>query len=441
MKKMFSRIACFLKTDIWEMGLHNVSSSRLFVLRTLKIIFLVFREFRKDYCMLQASALTFYSILAIVPILAMAFGVARGFNFDILLEKELLERFRGHQEIISNAIILARNALTVTQSGIIAGVGVVVLMWTVIKVLQHIEHSFNRIWGVDVKSNWFQKFSKYFSISFICLILLVISSSVTIIIAGELDVLISKIPFVGKESMLFQVLINLLPCVVVLVMMMFAYIVIPNTKVRFTSALVASLIAGSIYQLFQWAYVYFQIGISQYSVVYGSFAALPLFLIWLQISWAIILLGAEIAFAHQNIHEYEGKRFYNDISWYHRKILAIMITQRVVKNFMAGVPGRTAIEIADALKMPIALIRRILQELVQCSILSEVVVSNTIGYQPARNVNMLTLYSVIDFLERNGNGSTFYSEELIAMDEIVQSLKNIGTLVENSPENKILHEI
>ena len=146
---MLHKVIRFVTTDIWHIESKNTSRSKSFFLRQLRIIILAIRGFNEDNLQLRASALTLYSLLAIVPVLAMVFAVAKGFGFDMLLQDQLLARFPGQQEVLVKAIGFARDLLTKTRGGLMAGIGVIVLYWAVIKVLGHIEHSFNDIWNIS----------------------------------------------------------------------------------------------------------------------------------------------------------------------------------------------------------------------------------------------------------------------------------------------------
>jgi len=121
---------------------------KYFFIKQLRILLLAIRRFGQDQCPLQASALTFYSILSIVPLVAMAFGIAKGFGFQNLLEKQLLEKFPGQEEVMTRIFDFARSLLENTKGGMIAGIGIVFLLWTVIKLLSHIEGSLNDIWEI-----------------------------------------------------------------------------------------------------------------------------------------------------------------------------------------------------------------------------------------------------------------------------------------------------
>jgi membrane protein len=145
---MLSKVITFLKTDIWRMRLNNYPRRTSFFLRQLRVIVLAVRGFAEDKCKFRASALTFYSLLSVVPVFAMMFGIAKGFGLEKRVEAELLEKMQGQEEVAKKVIDFANSLLENAHGGFIAGIGVAFLFWAIIKVLSNIENSFNDIWGV-----------------------------------------------------------------------------------------------------------------------------------------------------------------------------------------------------------------------------------------------------------------------------------------------------
>ncbi|MHC4266489.1 MAG: YhjD/YihY/BrkB family envelope integrity protein, partial [Planctomycetota bacterium] len=210
----------------------------------------------------------------------------------------------------------------------------------------------------------------------------------------------------------------------------------------FKSGLLAGIVVGTVFQIVQWAYFTLQIGVSKYSAIYGSFAALPLFLFWLQTSWLVILFGGELSFAYQNVETYEFEHDSLSVSYSHKKKLSLLITQLLVNHFCKGQPPLTAQDISHQLEIPIRLVRQILSELVDAKVISEVNHSkgNEAGYHPARDVNDITIKYVMDSLEHRGSDKVpvVKSNEL---EKITNCLNNFGSLIEGSPDNVSLKNI
>ena len=194
---MIKKLIDFIKTDIWRLSLRKLSRRKSFIIKQLRIVLLAFRGFDEDKCQLRASALTFYSLLSIVPVVAMAFGIAKGFGFEKVLEQQLLTKLPGQEEVLQQVIAFANSFLETVRGGVIAGIGVLLLFWTVVKVLGNIEKSFNDIWGIKEARSFGRKLSDYLSIMVVCPIFVILSSSITVFIATQLTLIIDKISLLG----------------------------------------------------------------------------------------------------------------------------------------------------------------------------------------------------------------------------------------------------
>ena len=402
--KYFSETIQFLKTDIWRIRSSKLTGPKSFWIRQLRIILLAIRGFGEDKCQLRASALTYYSLMSVVPVAAMAFGIAKGFGFEKLLEEKILGGLPGQEEVAQQIIGFARSFLENSRGGLIAGIGIVALFWTVIKVLGNIESSFNDIWGIRAARTAGRKFGDYLSIMLICPILIIMSSSVTVLVTSQITLIVEKLAFLGPvgDAVLFS--LRVLPYAVIWIVFTFIYKFLPNTRVQLKSALIAGIIAGTSFQVVQLIYIYFQVGVAKYGAIYGSFAALPLFLIWLQLSWLIVLFGAEVSFAEQNVETYEFEADCLKVSHSFRELLSLNIAHLCVKKFRQAEKALSADEVSHELEIPVRLVRQILYELVEARVLSEVKLDDTetMAYQPARDIEDLTITNVLNQLNRRG---------------------------------------
>jgi len=403
-KEISARIVHYVNTEIWRTKLESLPRYRAALVRLLRIVILSVRGFTKDGCTLRASALTFYSLLSLVPAAAMAFGIAKGFGFEKLLERRLLEEFHAQQEVVLKVIAFAQSFLENTRGGLIAGIGVVVLLWTVLKVLSNIEHAFNTIWEVHRHRTLIRKFSDYLSMMFIGPLLIILSSSATVFITTQITEIIQKISILGYLSWPIFTAMKMIPYGIVWALFTLVYMVMPNTRVRLPAGLTAGIAAGTMYQLAQWFYITFQVGTARYNAIYGSFAALPLFLVWLQVSWFIVLFGAEISYAAQHAADYEYEPDFTNISPHYKRVLSLLIAQQVIKNFAEGKAPLTAAGLSQRLDMPIRLVRSILDDLVESTVFSRVPMKKPAGpaFQPARDIHFFTIKYIIDALEKNG---------------------------------------
>ncbi len=439
---MIAKMTRFIKTDIWRIRSRELTWIKSLWIRLLRIILLSARGFDEDKCFFRASALTFYSLLSIVPVLAMAFGLAKGFGLEKAFEKQVFERFQGQEEIIAWILNFAHSLLENTKGGLIAGVGILFLFWAIIRVLGNIENSFNHIWGIRKPRSFPRKISNYLSAMLICPILLVVSSAITVAIKSEVELVVRNIELLGAVSPAIFFALRLLPYCVIWVLFSFIYIFMPNAKINFRSGIFAGIVAGTLYNLFQLGYLSFQISVANYNAIYGSFAALPLFLIWLQLSWVILLFGAEISFAHQNEESYEFEPDCLAVSYAFKKLLTLRVVHFLVKDFSQANSPLSAIRIAKTLEIPIRLVREILHELVRSSIVSEICENEykETAYQPAQDIDLFTIKYVIDGIEHHGNDNIPVSSSK-ELEKLSECLKAFSEAIEKSPANMLLKEI
>lgn len=439
---MIAKKIQFIKTDIWRVRSRELPRIKSIWIRLLRIIILSVRGFDKDNCLFRASALTFYSLLSIVPVLAMAFGLAKGFGFERTLETQLFETFQGQEEVVLRVVNFARSLLENTKGGVIAGVGILLLFWAVIRVLGNIESSFNHIWGIKKPRSFTRKISDYLSAMIVCPILFIVSSTVTVLIKSQVSLVVSKIALLGAISPVIFFTLRLLPYGVIWVLFTFVYMFLPNTKIRLGSGIFAGVAAGTLYQFFQLVYLSFQIGVAKYNAIYGSFAALPLFLIWLQLSWMIVLYGAELCFAHQNEETYEFEQDCSAISYSFKKLLTLRVVHLMVKGFSEGGKSLLAVQIAKTLEIPIRLVREILNELVKSGVISEIYddEKEEASFQPAQDINLFTVKYVIDRLEQQGSDNIPIAKSR-EIERLSECLRTFGEVIEKSPANMLLKEI
>jgi membrane protein len=432
---MFNKIIQFFCKDIWSSTFTVNSSFSLSTIRQIKIAIIALRGFHKTRCYLRASALTYYTVLSIVPMLALAFGISKGFGLENRLQEQIELRFSGHELIVEKLISFSNNMLDKTNGGLIAGVGVALLLWTVVKLLSNVEHSFNVIWGIKKQRTIFRQLTDYLSTTLICPILLIVSGSITAKVASG----ISSFHLSVYVDSFFAVF---LPYIMIWIVFAFIYMFIPNCKVKPHAALLPGIVAGTIFCFVQWLYVNCQIGVTRYNAIYGSFAALPLFLIWVQVSWVIVLFGAEISFAYQNIKDYEYEENISNISNNLKMLFSIRITHLIVKAFCDDKPPYTANIVSDKLQIPIRLTRELIFNLVQSNVLS--IVKSGGGrldaYQPAHTPDKISIYYVIEALNLNKDREIHFSEEE-DLKKIKKYINDFTTTLKESPSNKLLKDI
>jgi membrane protein len=436
---LFKRVTHFLTHNLWRVRLDKLSKKQSFLVKQVRVFSLAINGFNEDKCLLKATALTYYTLFSIVPIIALAFAIAKGFGFEHSLQQDLLLKFQDQKDILTQAFVYADKMLANTKGGLIAGVGIVLLLWSIISLLNSIENSFNEIWEIKNGRTWTRKITDYLSIMLIGPVFIILSGGLTVWLKTGLDTVASNVSIISPATAL---LLKLFAFALMWGMFIFLYMALPNTKVTFKGAAMGSLVAAILFEFLQWAYVSSQIGVAQYNKIYGSFAALPLFLIWIQYSWFVVLFGAELTFAHQNVDHYELETDINNISDRYKRVIALMIANLVVKNFNEGKTSLTAIEIAYKLDLPVRLARVIINELIETGVFNEVKMTNDkeIGYQPGISDSKLTIKFIIDKLDERGVNE-LPIESGKELDTVNRLMKDMDEVLNTSKGNMLVKDL
>ena len=440
-RMLWDRFVGFSTTTLWQARRGEQPAAQWLLIRLMRTVILSFQGFTRHHGPLRASALTFFTLLSLVPVAAMAFGIAKGFGFEKRLQQELLGKFSAQEEVVTQVIEFAQNMLTNTKGGMIAGIGVVVLFWAVIKVLGNIESSFNHIWGVRSRT-FIRKLSDYLTIMLVCPVLVIMSGSVTVFITSQVSAISGRFELMQMVGPAIYVGLKVLPYTLIWILFTLTYMIMPNTRVRFDGALLAGVIAGSAYQVVQAAYIHFQIIVAKYNAIYGSFAALPLFLLWLQVSWFIVLIGAEISHAYQNSEHVDETAGGLELSISRTRLLALTICRHVVNVFHQGRPAQTAAQIADTLALSPALVDNLSDLLVKGNILVRIDSDsdNGLALQPARDIGSLTVGSVVAALEDVGknDGPLPHLQDAETLSETLTALRSE---LDRSSSNRLLKDV
>jgi len=441
MKKAKTRIIRFLETEIWRLDKSDLPTVRALLLKPMRVLLLTVQGYVRDDCALRASALTFYSLLAVVPVAAMAFGIAKGFGLEQRLEKMFYQQLAGQEVVVDKIITFARSLLANTQGGLIAGIGVVLLFWSAVKVLNHIEGTLNDIWKVQSRS-FVRKFTDYLAILVIGPLLVILSSSINLFIMAQVEAITGRLALLKIASPVIFVMLRWLSFALTWLLFILIYIVLPNTRVRFSSALLAGIFAGTLFQITQWAYIHLQVLLSNYNAIYGSFAALPFFLIWMYFSWMIVLMGAQFAYAHQHVDAYAMQIDFQEMNVRTRKSHALTVLRLIVSNFENGGPPLPIREIAERLAWPSGLVALLIDQLVNSNIVSavEMETAEEIGYQPARDIHGIT---VADVLLPMGDATR--EERPVpaghGVERMMDVLDNLEQEIRKSPTNRLVKDL
>lgn len=391
----------FFKTGIWQITRGDVSPLRYLMVNVMKKTLLAVRFFTAKRVLTKASALTYSTLLAIVPILAVVFAIARGFGYSKYIEVWFRDALSSQPQTADIIIGFVNSYLVHTKSGIFLGIGLLFMLYTVLMLVSNIEEAFNEVWQVKKSRSVFRTFTDYLAMFFVFPILIVISSGISIFLATVAD----SMPDFLMLGSAVRTLIDLTPYVLMSLMFIALYIFMPNTKVKLSSVIVPGILAGIAMQGLQFVYIHSQIFLSSYNAIYGSFAALPLFMLWMQISWTICLFGAELCYTNQNLDYYDYDANAGEISHRYRLMLCALLMSRICKRFAEGRKPYSVLELRKETNIPIRFVNDLLYELIDANLLIEVT-SDEKGeesrFMPSENLSNLTLGTMIDRLEARG---------------------------------------
>lgn len=409
--KLINKFIKFITTDIWRITDHdkNVSKPLLSFYKIIKTAYITVLQFINERIGTKASALTYSTLLAIVPILAILFAIAKGFGFDRILERQLLSIFEGQTETTQAIMNMVSSYLEHTKGGIFIGVGIVMLLWTVLSLINSIETTFNDIWQVKEPRSIYRKLTDYFSAFFLLPILILLSAGASLYISTALS-LMDDYLLLGTLS---KVLIQLIPFGITWVMFTGLYVFMPNTKVKIKHAIPAGVIAGTVYQFFQFLYISGQIWVSKYNAIYGAFATLPLLLLWLQASWTICLFGAQLTYNSQNINQYDFNKDTRSVSRKYRDFISISIMSIICQRFAENKGPISTNEISNEFRIPIRLVNRTLNNLLGVNLVRLAVMDpqqETMGYQPDLDINLISVGLVLARIDKDGSEN--FNEEI-----------------------------
>ena len=403
MKKLdINQIRTFLTEDIWRVTEDEISKKRNILYNTIKIITLSIREFVQGRVINKASALTYSTLLAIIPILAILFAIARGFGLDNLLEEQLRTGLEGQALGAETLLSFIDSYLSQAKNGVFIGVGIIMLFYTVLLLTHNMEQTFNSIWQVKKLRSLYRKMTDYFSMLLLLPLLILLSSGISIFMSTFMKTM-------EEYTLLAPViksLVRLTPYVLTWGMFTALYIFMPNTKVKFKYAILPGILAGSAFQAFQYLYIGSQIWVSRYNAIYGSFAAIPMFLLWTQISWSICLFGAQLCYVAQNLRNFSFSKETENISRRYHDFLCILIMSLICKRFKTEEPPYTAESLSDEHKIPIRLTTTILYELQDLHLIYETPMEDEdeeMGYLPAVDINRLNVGMLLNRLDEAGS--------------------------------------
>lgn len=429
----------FFTVDLWSVKLRDLPFWKRVAVKFLRVIIITVMEFEKDRVREKASNLTYFTLLSIVPIIAMAFGIAKGFGFEAILEEQL-GIFFASPEVLRYIMDFANKTIETTNGGIITGIGLIFLLYTVMRLLNNIEVTFNVMWDIKKHRPLHRKLADYISVMILGLVLLLLSSGVTVFIATQVNSIDADHQFSEIKSGI-SFLVQLIPFGLIWTLLFLLYLIFPNTRVKVVPALVAGIVAGTAYQFTQWGFINFQFAFSRYNAIYGSLALLPLFLIYIQLSWFIVLIGSEISYALQHYDTWVPDNDRMKMSLTYKKKIVLIVMHRIIKRFEGMKGPITVKELSGMGSVPYRFVGDICYELEKCGLLSRSEgEKGDDQYQPAFDIQKMDIQTVLTKYESNGLGEfdKTRSEEFKRLEKVLAEREE---LFKTSNQNVLLKDL
>lgn len=416
----------FVSDDVWKCKSNNV------FIHILKTLNLSVRCFLNEQLQQRAAALTYHSLLSIVPALVVLIAVSRGFGFYTAIENLLYDSVPAQRDALQYAFTFVDAYMEQLHSGIFIGLGLILLLWTLIGLLSGIENTFNDLWNVPNRKLT-RRITDYMAVFIILPILLVASNGMSIFVNTLLD----KLPYF---SSLGQYVMQFSSYLLTWLLFTAAYIFLPNTKVKFKHAFVSGIICGTAFNLFQWIYLSGQIWVSKYNAVYGSFAFLPLLMLWIQLSWLICLIGVVLSYSSQNVLNYEFEKDIKHISRNYYENVVAVIMAIIVKRRQDEKEPLSCYELSQRYRLPMPLVTRAINDLTAVDLLAPTPLGDDFAYISTVDSNILTVgylmrkideYGHKDFVKSLNEGNNAG----IMLDEIIENYYREGekTLLSDLP--------
>lgn len=399
----------FVSEDVWKCRSNNV------FIHIIKTLNLTIRCFLNEQLQQRSSALTFRTLLAIVPALVVILAIGKGFGFYSIIEEQLYIAFPAHHNALQYAFSFVDSYIEQMHTGVFIGVGIILLLWTLITLMSDIENTFNDLWNVPNRK-LARRITDYMATFILLPILLLLSNGMSIFASTLLD----KIPYI---SSLGQYIMQFSSYVLSWIFFTLAYMLLPNVKVKFKHAIFSGIICGTAFNVFQWIYLSGQIWVSKYNAIYGSFAFLPLLLLWLQLSWLICLIGIVLSYSSQNVFNFDYEKDIKNISrnYYEQVLLTIMAI--ILTRRRDNKEALTCYELSQAYMIPMPLVSRAINDLLHIDLIAPTPINNDYAYISTIDSHQLTIGHLLRLIDEKGS------------KDFVESISN------NSASNSILQQI
>lgn len=427
----------FITIDIWRTTIHDEQGKRGYLMLFLKTLILSVEHFVKRKMAVRASALTYYSVFALIPIMAFVIGVARGFGFDQYIIDMLISKFSTQGHTVTILLEFVDKYLQNAKGGAFVGIGLAVLLWSILKVFSQVESAFNEIWGIKKNRSYIRRLTDYISLLIMVPMLIFITSGISFYFKYVINYFDNS--FIISPTL--HIILKFIPLVITWLVFTLVYVVMPNTKVKLGKAAIAGLVAGVAFVIFKHIFVYAQMWMTSYNAVYGSLATIPFSLMFLQITWMIILMGAEISFSSQSVRNFEFEKDVKNMSHRYYDFVLLSITKIVTKRFENEERPLTLDEMSMDYRIPLRLATVMVNRLCRAGVLIEVRTKDQEdAYQPAMDIHKITVAKFFDMVDKDGK-ETFRLETLDEFSSVWDYTLSIRHTLMRVGHNKLVKDL
>lgn len=429
----FSGAWAYASGGVWRVTQNN------WKVNVVKTLNLTVRSFLNSDLQSTACAMTYRTMLAIVPALALLFAIGRGFGFQNLLENQLFKLFPSQSQALQVAMRFIDSTLAQASEGVFVGIGLAFLLWTIISLLSSVEDAFNRIWNITNGRSFLRQVTDYTAICIILPVLMICSGGLQIMMSATIQKLLPYHFMTPVMSVIFDV------ASYVFTWLFFtgAYMMIPNTKVKFTNAFIAGVLAGTSFQLLQWAFASGQLYVAKYNAIYGTFSFLPLMLIWLQLSWLITLTGALVCYSSQNFFRFSFEHEIDNVSFDYRRRVSLGVLAVIVQRFEKKLQPLTSEQISKLCFIPPKLMDIVVEDLLHAGLITMEFESSEVQSHPllpSMGLDHYTVSSVLGALRHSG-AADFIEGFDDRFDEIDRMMDNIDAAIADTGTSYLLKDI
>ena len=401
MNKRLQQLREFIQYDLWRqshMEIHAPKKRLLY--RFLQTIILVARGFKDQVLVVRANSLSFALLFAFIPMLALIYAIARGFGFEEIVQHTISSSFLAEANVAPVLLEWIERYLDTARGGLFLGIGLIVLIWAVYAFFNMLENSFNSIWNVKQSRSFARRMTNYVMTLLLVPVLVVVTSGISIFL-NSTEILA---PVLDAILPIRKFMLRFLPFVATAGVFTWIFIAIPNTKVKFSSAIIPGILMGLLYQLVQALSMFLVVLFTRMSIVYGAFSAIPLVLIWLNITCWLLLIGAELAFAIQNNDLFAYERDLKTMSRRYKDYVMLYLLSVIIRRFEAGESPQTAQKMAAEHQLPIRLVQQLLSRLEETSIVRRVYTEDEEeqAFVPALDTKTITVEMVIGRISAQG---------------------------------------